>query len=91
MIACLMVAIHNHGLGGVEADSTPREYCFQVDSVEFTDGTIELNGFAFRYEHPSSDYSLLLRSKGGTRKKLVHIPLSECGATAEIGHAFRTN
>ena len=21
----------------------------------------------------------------------VHIPLSECGATAEIGHAFRTN
>ena len=21
----------------------------------------------------------------------LHIPLSECGATAEIGHAFRTN
>ena len=25
------------------------------------------------------------------RPDLVHIPLSECGATAEIGHAFRTN
>ena len=70
MIACLMVVIHNHGSGGVEADSTPRAYCFQVDSVEFTDGAIELNGFAFRYEHPSSDYSLFLRSEDETRIEL---------------------
>jgi glycopeptide antibiotics resistance protein len=70
LIVCLMVVIHNQGSGGVEADSTPRAYCFQVDSVEFTDGTIELNGFAFRYEHPSSDYSLLLRAEDGTRIEL---------------------
>lgn len=70
IIACLMVVIHNHGSGGVEADSTPRAYCFQVDSVEFTDGTIELNGFTFRYEHSSSDYSLLLRAEDGTRIEL---------------------
>ena len=70
MIACIMVVIHNHGVGDVESDSTPRAYCFQVDSVEFTDGTIELNGFTFRYEHSSSDYSLLLRAEDGTRIEL---------------------
>ena len=70
MIACIMVVIHNHGAGDVESDSTPRAYCFQVDSVEFTDGTIELNGFTFRYEHSSSDYSLLLRAEDGTRIEL---------------------
>lgn len=70
MIACIMVVIHNHGAGDVESDSTPRAYCFQVDSVEFTDGTIELNGFTFRYEHFSSDYSLLLRAEDGTRIEL---------------------
>ena len=70
MIACIMVVIHNHGAGDVESDSTPRAYCFQVDNVEFADGTIELNGFAFRYEHLSSDYSLFLRSEDGTRIEL---------------------
>ena len=70
MVVSLVVIIHNHGLSGVEADATPRAYCFQVDSVEFTDGTIELNGFTFRYEHSSSDYSLLLRAEDGTRIEL---------------------
>ena len=70
MIACLMVVMHNHGSGGVEADSTPRAYCFQVESA-FTDGNkMEISGFAFRYEHPSSDYSLLLSAEDGKRIEL---------------------
>ena len=70
LIVCLMVVIHNHGSGGVEADSTSRAYCFQVDSA-FTDGReMEISGFAFRYEHPFSDYSLLLRYEDGTQIEL---------------------
>lgn len=70
MIACLIVIIHNYGSSDVGADSTPREYCFQVDRV-FTNGhEMEISGFAFHYEHPSSDYSLLLRSEDGKRVEL---------------------
>lgn len=67
LIACLIVIIHNHGTGGAEADSTSRAYCFQVDSVFLNGREMEVEGFAFRYDHPSSDYSLLLRSEDGTR------------------------
>lgn len=70
MIACFMVVIHNHGSGGIEADSISRAYCFQVDSVIYTGHEMEMRGFAFRYEHPSSEYSLLLRSEDGRRVEL---------------------
>ena len=68
MIACVVVIIREHG--GAESDNTSRVYCFQVDRVEYTDGKIELDGFAFRYEHPDSDYTLLLLSENGTLIKL---------------------
>ena len=75
MIACLMVVIHNDGSGGVEADSTPRAYCFQVDSAFINRHGMEISGFAFRYEHPSSDYSLLLRSHDGKQVELEKEPV----------------
>ena len=68
ILTCLVVYARGHGI--VEADSTSRAYCFQVDRVKFADGTIYLNGFTFRYEHLASDYTLLLRSEKGSRVEM---------------------
>ena len=75
MVVSLVVIIHNHGSSGVEADATPRAYCFQVDNVFNSGHEMEMSGFAFRYEHPSSDYSLLLRSHDGKQVELEKEPV----------------
>ena len=46
---CLSVFI-NEG-NGVEADSTSRAYCFQIDEALF-DEELCLSGFAFQYDQP---------------------------------------
>jgi hypothetical protein len=35
MIACIGVYIHGRGASGVEADTTSRAYCFQIDNTFF--------------------------------------------------------
>ncbi len=75
MIACFMVIIHNYGLSDVKVDSTPRAYCFQVDSVSTKGHKIKIGGFAFRYEHPSHNYSLNLISGDGKRVELEKEPI----------------
>ena len=62
MIVCLGVYIHGRGASGVEADTTSRAYCFQIDKALVHDGKVELNGFAFRYDHPMGAPKLLLHS-----------------------------
>ena len=63
IVTCLGVFIRGGGNIGVEADTTSRAYCFQVDSSSFNNGEIELTGFTFRYEHPDGEPALILRSK----------------------------
>ena len=63
MIFCRRVFIYGqHGAIGVEADTTSRAYCFQIDEAIVHDGKIALKGFAFRYEHPIDAPKLLLQS-----------------------------
>jgi glycopeptide antibiotics resistance protein len=54
MLTCLVVIARGHGT--VEADSTSRAYCFQVDNLSSSDGVLTIDGFCLRYEHPDSDY-----------------------------------
>lgn len=68
ILTCLVVIVR--GYGRVEADSTSRNYCFQVDSLSRSDGVLTIDGFAFRYNHPSSDYTLLLRAENGPQIEL---------------------
>ena len=68
ILTCLIVFAC--GYGTVEADSTVRNYCFQVDSLFHSGGVLAINGFCFRYEYPSSDYTLLLRTENGTQIEL---------------------
>lgn len=71
MIACIGVYIHGRGASGVEADTTSRAYCFQIDEAFVHDGKVELNGFAFRYEHPMGAPKLLLRSTGNEEQIML--------------------
>ncbi len=62
-VICLGVFIRVGGKIGVEADTTSRAYCFQVDRSTFNNGEIEITGFTFRYEHADGEPTLTLRSK----------------------------
>ena len=62
-VTCLGVYYKGGGNIGVEADTTSRAYCFQVDSSSFRNGEIKLSGFTFRYEHGDGEPTLTLRSK----------------------------
>lgn len=62
-VTCLGVFIRGGGNIGVEADTTSRMYCFQVDSFSLQNGEIKLSGFTFRYEHADGEPTLTLRSK----------------------------
>lgn len=61
-ITCLAVAITGHNVGGVEADITPRLFCFQVEDSVLQDGELNLSGFAFRYDHETRKPTIILRS-----------------------------
>ena len=67
-LTCLVVIAC--GYGTVEADSTARAYCFQVDKLSRSDGVLTIDGFCFRYEHPDIEYTLILKSSYGTQIKL---------------------
>lgn len=70
-ISCLIVIIRGKDASGVEADITPRLFCFQVDTVQTTADEIELTGFSFRYEHEMIPPTIILRStETGKRVKL---------------------
>ena len=63
-IICLSVYISGRESVGVEADTTSRAYCFQVDEAKYEQGMINLSGFTFRYERPNDEkFSIVLRSK----------------------------
>lgn len=66
ILTCLVVIAHGYN-GTEEADSTSRAYCFQVDYLSHVDNDLTIEGFCFRYEHPSSDYTLILRAENGTQ------------------------
>lgn len=65
---CIGVFIHGGGTIGVEADTTSRAYCFQVDRVEMNAGEVEIEGFTFRYDHPGGEPVLTLRAEDGEVK-----------------------
>lgn len=70
-ISCLIVIVTGKDASGVEADITPRLFCFQVDTVHTTADEIELTGFAFRYEHKMTPPTIILRStETGKKVKL---------------------
>ena len=73
MIVCLGVYIHGRGAIGVEADTTSRAYCFQIDEAFVHDGKVELNGFAFRYEYPTGAPKLLLHSTDNGEQIMLNI------------------
>lgn len=66
-IICFFVFISGGNID-LEADTTSRAYCFQVDSVKRNVGEIELSGFAFRYDYADGKPVLTLRSKDGEVK-----------------------
>lgn len=71
VLTCLAVVITGHNVGSVEADITPRVFCFQVDSIYSTGKEVTLSGFAFRYDHPDGEPTIILRStETGKRIKL---------------------
>lgn len=70
-ISCTVVIITGRNAAGVEADITPRVFCFQVDSASFANGEIALTGFAFCYEHETASPVVILRStENGKQIKL---------------------
>lgn len=62
IIACIGVFAVGKNVVDTEADITPRIFCFQIDTIERHDNRIGLTGFAFRYEHRTSDFTIILRS-----------------------------
>ena len=64
-IICLVVVIRVSGRTKSVMDTTPKAYCLQVDDVSVADGRMRLEGFAFRYDQPTLDTTLLLRSVKG--------------------------
>ena len=62
MMVCTGVYTHGCGVIGVEAETTSRAYCFQIDESEIEDSKAELNGVTFRYENPLSAPNRLLHS-----------------------------
>lgn len=44
---CLGVSIRYRDIIGLEADTTSKAYCFQVDEVTFDSGELILSGFTF--------------------------------------------
>ena len=62
---CVGVIYMGNNVTQVEADITPRLFCFQVDEVSAIDsGYVQISGFAFRYEHATTDYDIFLRPTG---------------------------
>ncbi len=70
MIACLCVFIYGFGTDRMEADTTSRAYCFQIDEVTVTDGVLTMKGFAFRYGHSTDHVSFILQSAEGEEVEL---------------------
>ncbi len=68
VLICLVVYIIGRGVIGVEADTTPRAYCFQIDEATLVGNELNLTGFAFPYERSSASLSLTLRSKKTGKK-----------------------
>lgn len=67
---CIGVVIRGRGALGVEADTSPRAYCFQIDDASVTDGILKLNGFAFCYDQTVDMASLVLRPHEGDEVQL---------------------
>ena len=67
-----LVAVFISEKNGVEADSTSREYCFQIDKMDMAGGKITLSGVAFQYDQPDREYTILIKStEDGTETSLV--------------------
>ena len=69
--ACLGVVIRGRGALGVEADTSPRAYCFQIDDASVTDDVLKLTGFAFCYDQTVDMASLVLRPHEGDEVQLA--------------------
>lgn len=67
-IACIIVIITGRNAAGVEADITPRLFCFQIDSSSCVKDELELTGFAFRYGHVTTPPVVILRSTQNRKK-----------------------
>ncbi len=76
MVVCLFVYIGGREDVVIESDDTSRTYCFQIDDVVVDGDILTMTGFAFRYEHPFGEFSLILRPIEGDEVKLVTV----CGA-----------
>ncbi len=70
-LTCFLVCVISAGSGGAEADSTSREYCFQIDKAESKNGMLKLSGFAFLYEQDVNDMTLYLRPTNGNDVKML--------------------
>ena len=67
VIVCLAVLIRGRGVIGVESDTSSRAFCFQVDDAALEGETLQLTGFAFRYDHNTPEIRLFLRSTGSSK------------------------
>lgn len=70
MAGCLGVFIYGLGSDRIEADTTSRSYCVQIDEVTVTDGVLTMNGFALRYGHSTDSVSFVLRPAEGEEVEL---------------------
>ena len=70
MAGCLGVFIYGLGSDRIEADTTSRSYCFQIDEVTVTDGVLTMNGCALRYGHSTDSVSFVLRPAEGEEVEL---------------------
>lgn len=61
---CLGVYIAGHGAIGIEADTTSRAFCFQIDEASLDGDSLTLTGFTFRYDHPAGEPTIILRATG---------------------------
>ena len=85
-LICLIVLIRGNGDARTEGDPASKMYCFQVDSALMDGDTLEMTGFAFRYDRPDETPAVILRSTDTGKETRLSI---SCGlARPDVSQYF---